>query len=126
LCNTEAEPIRFGTDNCYSCKMTISDQRFGGELVTKKGKIYKFDDSHCLVEFLKAGAEEKTNIATTYLVDFAGNGGLIDANAALLYKSTELRSPMGGNVAAFSKKEALRQLAALHAGTETTWNEISK
>ena len=38
-CSTEPLPIRYGQDNCDFCKMTISDHRFGAEIVTKKGKI---------------------------------------------------------------------------------------
>jgi copper chaperone NosL len=125
-CSTEAESIKFGTDNCYACKMTISDKRFGGELVTKKGKVFKFDDSHCLLEFLKSDAEVSSNIANTYLVDFAGEGQLVNVNSALLYKSTALKTPMGGDIAAFSSKEALLQVAGQHPGTETSWNEVSK
>ena len=38
-CATGPEPIRFGKDNCHSCKMTLTDKRFGAEIVTKKGKV---------------------------------------------------------------------------------------
>ncbi|HSN59587.1 MAG TPA: hypothetical protein VLR49_01530, partial [Ferruginibacter sp.] len=37
-CSTDPQPLRIGQDNCDFCKMTISDKRFGAEVVTKKGK----------------------------------------------------------------------------------------
>ena len=37
-CNPKPEKITFGKDNCAECKMTIMDPKFGGEIVTKKGK----------------------------------------------------------------------------------------
>ncbi len=51
-CNTGPEPFKFGKDNCHFCKMTISDARFGAEIVTTKGKIYKFDDVKCMQGFI--------------------------------------------------------------------------
>ena len=45
-CSTAPQPIRIGQDNCDFCKMTISDNRFGAEIITKKGKVYIFDDEH--------------------------------------------------------------------------------
>ncbi|MDX1911017.1 MAG: hypothetical protein SFV22_06010, partial [Saprospiraceae bacterium] len=48
-CSTGPEPIRYGQDNCHACKMTLTDRRFGAEIVTKKGKVYKFDDLNCLM-----------------------------------------------------------------------------
>ena len=42
-CSLEPKPIEYGEDQCDACKMRISDSRFGAELVTTKGKIYKYD-----------------------------------------------------------------------------------
>lgn len=33
-----------GSDQCDNCKMTITDIKYGTELITEKGKVYKFDD----------------------------------------------------------------------------------
>ena len=35
----------------YTCKMTLVDKKFGAEVVTKKGKVYKFDDLNCMIKF---------------------------------------------------------------------------
>ena len=37
-CNAGPVPIKPGKDNCQFCKMTISDIRFGAEIITAKGK----------------------------------------------------------------------------------------
>jgi copper chaperone NosL len=125
-CNTEAEPIKFGTDNCHFCKMTISDIHYGAEIVTKKGKVYKFDDTHCIVAFIKSNTVERSQIGKTYLVDFAGNGELIDANTAYLFKSEELRSPMGGNVCAFSNQEGITSISKQYKGSPLSWKDLIK
>ncbi len=45
-----AEPIKLNTDGCEFCKMKIADGKFGAEIITAKGRIYKFDDMHCIIE----------------------------------------------------------------------------
>ncbi|HLV52270.1 MAG TPA: hypothetical protein VKY44_10000, partial [Flavobacterium sp.] len=54
-CSKEPKSIEFGVDNCDHCMMNISDVRYGAELITQKGKIYKFDDMYCMKTFLKEG-----------------------------------------------------------------------
>jgi copper chaperone NosL len=52
-CNPKAEKINLGKDQCAECKMTIVDPKFGAEIVTKKGKVYKFDDTHCIADVFR-------------------------------------------------------------------------
>ncbi|HLG38596.1 MAG TPA: nitrous oxide reductase accessory protein NosL [Chitinophagaceae bacterium] len=124
-CNTSPEPIKVGSDNCSFCKMTISDARYGAEIITKKGKIYKFDDSHCVLAYLK-NAMEKKDVADVYFTDFNGKHELINAKTALFFESEELKTPMGGNVAVFSSKDSLQKLSQQYKGSEISWDELSK
>ena len=124
-CSTSPTPIKPGTDNCSFCKMTISDARYGAEIVTRKGKVYKFDDAHCVLSYLKNDIRSE-DVANTYFVDFDGQHELIDAKTAFFFKSDELNTPMGGNIAAFSKKEALQKLMQQYKGAEVTWDEVNK
>jgi copper chaperone NosL len=123
-CSTGPEPVKFGIDNCHACKMTISDQRFGAEIVTKKGKIYKFDDTHCIVEFIQSKTISQEEISKVYLIDFGNPGKLIDANTAFLLQSDDLRSPMAGNVAAFSSRDGRASISSQYKGYELTWNDL--
>ena len=63
-CSAGPVPLKPGTDNCEFCKMTISDIRYGAEIITKKGKIFKFDDPQCAISFLKEHPEIKTACGT--------------------------------------------------------------
>lgn len=125
-CNAGPEPLRTGIDNCYFCKMTLSDARFGAEIVTKKGKVYKFDDMHCILNFLKTNDVKAGDIKNIYFANYSGNHQLVDANTALLLKAEELKSPMNGNIAAFDTKDSLLAVQKLFSGTTSTWNEIYK
>jgi copper chaperone NosL len=125
-CKAGPEPIKPGVDNCYFCKMTISDSRFGIELVTKKGKVLKFDDVHCIVSYLKTKDIEPVDISNYYITNYSGTHQLINIQSALLLKSDELRSPMGGNIAAFDNKDSLEDIQKRFAGTLVNWNDLIK
>ena len=56
-CSTEPEQLQYGTDACHFCKMTLMDKKFGAELVTTKGKVYKFDDLSCFINYYNSGIE---------------------------------------------------------------------
>ncbi len=125
-CTTSPQPIKVGIDNCYFCKMTISDIRFGAELVTTKGKVYKFDDVHCILAYLKTKEVKPGNIKDFYLSNYAADYQLIHVNAALLFKADDLRSPMGGNVAAFDNKDSLQTIQKRFPGNTISWNDLIK
>ena len=125
-CSSGPDPIKTGTDNCYSCKMTMSDPRFGAEIVTTKSKTYKFDDIHCVLSYLQTKDLSPGDIKDIYLVNFCGNHGFINVNNAFLLKADELRSPMGGNIAAFDNRDSLMKVQQQYPGTPLTWESVRK
>jgi copper chaperone NosL len=104
-CNTEPVPIEFGKDMCYTCKMTMMDSKFGAEIVTKKGKIYKFDDVNCMLDFYHSDYEEQQNIKHLLVINFAKPSEFIDATNSWYLKSDSIRSPMASGIAAFASDE---------------------
>ena len=125
-CNIGPQPIKIGADACSFCKMTISDNRFGGEITTKKGKIYKFDDIHCILAFKKSNGLKNQDIDRAYLVNFDGMHNFIEASKASLLKSDEFHTPMGGNIAAFQNEQSLHNTAQKFKGTIASWDDLSK
>jgi copper chaperone NosL len=125
-CNTGPEPIIVGKDHCDYCKMPYSDNRFGAEVITDKGKVYKFDDEHCLKSFLKEPANDKDKSNSVYFVDFSGDHSLVQAKASFFLKSDSLRSPMGGNVAAFANRDSLQMVENRYPGTEIPWDQLNR
>ncbi|WP_216368582.1 nitrous oxide reductase accessory protein NosL [Limnovirga soli] len=123
-CKADPEPLRVGKDNCDFCKMTISDVRFGAEIVTDKGKLYKFDDMHCVLSYLKSNVLEPREIKEIYLTDFSGSHELKKVSEMFLLKSEDLRSPMNGNIAAFGNKDSLSKVMAVYKGEETAWADV--
>jgi copper chaperone NosL len=125
-CSSGPETIRFGKDGCDHCKMTIMDKKSGGEIVTQKGKIYRFDDIRCIIDFINSGKVDKQDHGTVYLLDYIGNGNLLIASEAFLLKSESLHSPMGGNMAAFATEAARNKKMNELKGTSITWAELIK
>lgn len=123
-CDIKPEPLTMGKDACYTCKMTLMDDKFGAEIVTKKGKIYKFDDLNCMVNFNNSGYEPEENIEHRLVVNFTKTDKLIDATNSFYYQSAKINSPMGSHVAAFENKEDYEKFNSEWPGTTLTWNEL--
>lgn len=123
-CNTGPERIVTGKDHCDFCKMTMTDNRYGAEIITKKGKVYKFDDAHCILSYLKAEGFDKNSVKDIYFTDFSGDHSLIKVKEAFFLSSDKLQSPMGGNVAAFSKSDSLEKAKSEFGGTTVPWNVL--
>lgn len=125
-CSTAPQPIRVGVDNCDFCKMTVSDNRFGAEIVTKKSKIYKFDDEHCIIGFLTAKKIEPQQIAGIYFVNFNSPHELINVDQVHFLQSPKLKSPMNGNIAAFNSEDSLVNILPLFPGNKISWENLQK
>lgn len=121
-CQVGPQPIEYGVDGCHFCKMTIVDKVHAAEVVTKKGKIYKFDATECMINFRK---EFDTSQIKLYLSnDYLEPESLIDATQATFLISENVPSPMGAFLSAFSSKEAAAEVKANKGGTLYTWDEL--
>jgi copper chaperone NosL len=123
-CSAQPEPFKYGTDVCYTCKMGIVDIKFGNEIITKKGKVFKFDDIGCMIRYLKSGSIEQKDIAQTVVINFEKKDEFLDVSNASFAVSEEIRSPMNFNTAAFTNKESATKFLAGKSGKIFNWNEI--
>lgn len=115
----KSEPIILNKDNCEACKMTIADPRFACEIVTKKGRVYKFDDIACLKNHLKE--EDKNKLAETLIADFANDHQLKNIQDCYYVEFKSINSPMQGNIIAFANKDSADSYAALHNTKAIDW-----
>ncbi|MCO5948199.1 nitrous oxide reductase accessory protein NosL [Mucilaginibacter flavidus] len=104
-CSHAPEPIQYGKDACSHCKMTIMDKRFAAELITAKGKLFKFDAAECMAGFLKENPAVANDAKSVFLVnDFTQPGQFADARKSFFLRDSSFSSPMGGNLAAFASR----------------------
>ena len=121
-CNSGPQPIEYGQDGCHFCKMTIVDKLHAAEIVTEKGKVYKFDASECMVRFLK---EFDTTTIKLYLTNnYLEPEELIDATRATFLISENIPSPMGAYLSAFKVRQEAIDVQTKKSGTIYTWNEL--
>ncbi|MFN8366307.1 MAG: nitrous oxide reductase accessory protein NosL [Candidatus Kapaibacterium sp.] len=119
----EPIPIDYNKDNCENCMMSVSDQKYACELVTNKGKYYKFDSPECMAAFYSTSKTiTPTDVEQLWVTDFVNPGKFIDAKKAFYLESTMLRSPMGMNYAAFETKEALQAAITSFPGEIRTFD----
>lgn len=125
-CTTKPQPLAYGKDNCDDCKMTIMDSKSGGEVITKKGKVYKFDDAQCLVNFIKKGTVKQPDIAQTLFIDYENDKKFLDVTSSYFVVSNQFKTPMNGNAVSFSSKEMAEQKAKQINGKVVMWNDLMK
>ncbi len=123
-CSAQPEPFKFGSDGCHVCKMTIMDARFGCEIITTKGKIFKFDDVICMARFLKEGKVAEKDIKQTVVIHFEKENDFLDITKAFFVQAKGIQSPMNSQVAAFATKAAAEKFNAGKNGAILSWNEL--
>lgn len=102
--------------------MTIADQRFRSEAITKKGKAYFFDSIECLSAWSQDHSEE---IHSAWVGDFLQNGSWIDLKKAYIMQSGKLNSPMGAGLSAYGSEESFKRAKQLYAGRLLKNEELS-
>lgn len=123
-CKTGPEPINYGHDECDFCRMLITDNRYGSEIVTDKGKVFKFDEVSCMIEYalvknLIGDANQKFLVT-----DFANPETLMDASSAFFVKNENFRSPMGSNVMAYDSEISRQKFVAESGGSLLDWVDV--
>lgn len=121
-CNVSPKPIEYGSDGCHFCKMTIVDKVHAAEIVTHKGKVYKFDATECMINFLDEF--DISEIALYLSNNYTEPEALIDATQATFLISENIPSPMGAFLSAFEQKDDAEKVQTEKGGTLYNWNEL--
>lgn len=121
-CNTGPKNINYGSDGCHFCKMTIVDKIHGAELVTEKGKVYKFDAAECMLNYIQDNPSmEVDNFYTNY---HENPTELIPVTNAFFLISEAIPSPMGANLTAFKTKENAQKIHSEMGGKLYSWETL--
>ena len=125
-CGTEPEPINYGHDQCYFCKMSIVDENYGAEVVTSKGKVYKFDAAECMINYLNENNLTDDEAGKLLVIDTSEPGKLIDAVKAYYLISPKLKSPMGENISAFESMDKASEYKKEYGGDFYDWEILKR
>ena len=121
-CTVSPKPIEYGSDGCHFCSMTIVDRLHAAQIVTKKGKTYKFDAIECMINHLKTIDNDK--VALFLVNDYSHPGELMDAQSATYLISEKIPSPMGEFLTAFKSMEEGKKVELENDGELYSWNEL--
>lgn len=113
--------LLLGTDACAYCRMTVTDARFGTQVVTRTGKVEVFDSVECLAGYVRgAGPGE---VRAVWVTD-AESRQFVRADSAGYLLDGSLRGPMG-RVVAFASPAAAEQARATLGGTTMSWTAVT-
>jgi copper chaperone NosL len=122
-CARGPRPIAYGSDACAYCRMVISDQRYGAELMTAKGKVHTFDSIECLASYSlqrrPAGSAD-----SAWVTDFEHPGTLVPAAAAWYLRAPGPSSPMGKGLTAFAPTADTARLRRSFGGEPMRWADV--
>ena len=125
-CDTQPEPLITGKDVCSSCKMPVADIKFGAEIITEKGKVYKFDDVICLLNFMNKGISSKEKIKNILAVNYSINQKLMNVNESFFLVSSQFRTPMNSGVACFESRKEAESHQTNFPGKILNWQELNQ
>ena len=121
-CGNSPQPIIYGQDGCHFCKMTIVDKLHAAEIVTKKGKVFKFDATECMVNHIKT--IDPTTIKHFLSSNYLEAESLIDATQASFLISENIPSPMGAFLSVFVSKADAESIQAQKSGEIYSWEAL--
>jgi|TARA_R110002110_G_scaffold85074_4_gene220949 copper chaperone NosL len=121
-CNHSPKPIVYGNDGCHYCKMTIVDKIHGAELITVKGKVFKFDATECMLNYVADGNEGEVGSFLTN--HYESPTVLISASEATFLISENLPSPMGAYLTAFEDTAQAEKIQAEKGGELYNWEAL--
>jgi copper chaperone NosL len=124
-CSAQPEPINYGHDECSYCKMTIVDKAHSAQMVTKKGKQYKFDAIECMARNVHEDHKlaEKSNLL---VADYINPGTMLNAEKATYIISPKIKSPMGANLSAVADVKTAKKIIKEKGGEIYTWKPLIK
>jgi copper chaperone NosL len=125
-CTRTSEPINFGTDECNHCRMTIMDETHGAELVTDKGKVFKYDATECMISDINEGNINKGGSSLLFVIDTSEPKTFIPANEAYYLISEELKSPMSAGLSAFKDENTAKDFQNKYGGNIYRWDQVKQ
>ena len=119
---TEVVPIKLNVDTCDFCKMTIADGKYAAEVITEKGRVFKFDDIMCMIQYKKENSN--TKMTAHYVNNYTQDNVLIPVKTAFFLSGGRIQSPMRGGVIAFSSENEAKEFGIKLKAKQVTWEAV--
>ncbi len=123
-CSNGPQPISYSQDACDFCRMTIVDKQHAAQIVTIKGRNYKYDAIECMVNDLKEW--DRPAADQLFVTDYANPGKLTNAKNAQYLISKNIPSPMGAFLSAFESPNECDKAQEQSGGETFNWEELNQ
>lgn len=123
-CTPEPTPIHYGEDVCHSCQMSIVDNQYGAELVSNKGKVFLFDATECVLQYMKDQQTSAGDYAYMLTNTADKPGEFTSLTEATWLHSEQLPSPMGANLSPFNRLEEAKKAQETRGGDLYNWETL--
>ena len=123
-CQVKPQPINYGSDSCHFCKMTIVDSQHAAEIVTVKGKAFKYDAIECMLDDLKEW--DQPDVKYHLIADYGQPGELVDATTSHFVITQDIPSPMGRFLTGFSDEQKRNQVIKESDGRSFDWKQLQE
>ncbi len=119
------EPVEIvlNEETCSLCRMAVSERQFAAEIVLSSGSVHFFDDIGCLGQWVTTNANELTESAGIFVIDYI-TGEWLDATEAHFVLSENLPTPMSYGLAAFQSSASAQRESEELSGKVIRWNQI--
>ncbi len=111
-----------GADECAQCRMMITDARFGGEVVSRTGRVQAFDAIECLAAYVAAA--DTNALRGVWVSDFEHPGTWLSASNAVFVEGAAISSPMGRSLLALAPSVTPKRAVARYGGRSRDWNAV--
>ncbi|MCI0613818.1 nitrous oxide reductase accessory protein NosL, partial [bacterium] len=111
-------------DMCSYCRMAISTKQFAAELITSDEKVFKFDDSGCMLNFIDTKNSGR-KITVLYVADFKSHEW-IPAESAHYVSTDKVPTPMNGGLLAFQNTKDASDAASKYEGQLLNFEELKQ
>ena len=91
----------------------------------EKGYGYS-EETKAMIHFVRSGSLQEAEISQKLLINFQKQNDFIDVSKAFLLVSPEMKTPMGGNAAAFASQQEAEKMKNTAAGEVLNWNDVLK
>jgi copper chaperone NosL len=103
--------------------MGVAEARFAAELVTRQGRVYRFDSVECLATYYLREADF-ARVHSIWVTDLNEPTRLLRLEEAAFVHSASLRTPMGAGLAAFEAATGRARALAAAPGEVLTWSQV--
>jgi len=123
-CDIKPSKINYGSDACHFCKMSIVDTQHASQIVTVKGKAFKYDAIECMLNDMRDWKEADPKLLL--VANYNSPKSLIDATKAFYLITPSIPSPMGEFLSAFDDPVSRDEILKTNEGMAMNWDELKQ